>query len=68
MNLEISIGISNETIREMTVVEKIEEFLREQRLRWFGCIERMDDKRALRKAKYFVFDCLREAHLRRGRS
>ena len=44
-------GISNETIRDMTGIEKIEEFLREQRLRSFGHIERMDEKRAPVKAK-----------------
>ena len=33
-------GISNETICEMTSVEKIEESLREQRLRWFEHIEK----------------------------
>ena len=32
-------GKSNKIIREMTSVEKIEEFLREKRLRWFGCKE-----------------------------
>ena len=32
--------ISNEKIREMTGVEKIEEFLREQRLRWFEHMEK----------------------------
>ena len=42
---------SNETICETTVVEKIEKFMREQKLRWFGHIERMDDERAPIKAK-----------------
>ena len=37
-------GISNETIRETTGVGWIEKFLREQKLRWFGHIERMDDE------------------------
>ena len=37
--------ISNETIREMTSVEKIEGFLREQRLQWLGHKEKMDDQR-----------------------
>ena len=29
-------GISNETFCEMTNVEKMKDFLREQSLRWFG--------------------------------
>ena len=44
----------DETIREMIVVEKIDEFLREQRLQRFGLIEKMDDERAPVKAKKFV--------------
>ena len=47
-------GISNDRIREMTGVEKIEKFLREQRLRWFGHREKMDDERAPVKVKSFV--------------
>ena len=46
--------ISNGTIREMTGVEKIEKYLREQRLRWFEHMEKMDDERAPVKAKIFV--------------
>ena len=46
-------GISNKRIREMAGVEKIEEFLRVQRLRWLGHIERMDHERATEKAKSF---------------
>ena len=46
--------ISSEKIREMTGVEKIEEFLREQRLRWFEHMEKIDDERAPVKAKTFV--------------
>ena len=38
--------VSNETICEMTVVEKIEEFSREQRLRCFQHIVKMDDESA----------------------
>ena len=36
----LRVGISNETICKMTSVEQIEEFLREQRLRWFGHIKK----------------------------
>ena len=38
----------------MTGVEKIEEFLREQKLRWLGHVEVMDDERAPSKAKEIV--------------
>ena len=44
-------GISNETIYKMTGVEKTEEFLKEQRLRWFGLVERIVDKIVPVKAK-----------------
>ena len=37
-------------------MEKVEEFLREQRLQWFGHIEWINDERALVKAKNFVVD------------
>ena len=46
--------ISNETIPEMTGVEKIKKFLKEYRLQWFGHIKKINDKRALVKAKSFV--------------
>ena len=42
--------INNEKIREMTCVERLEEFLREQRLRWLGHVERMDEERGPVKA------------------
>ena len=38
-------GISNQTICDMTGVEMIKEFMREQRLRWFGHMERINDKK-----------------------
>ena len=47
-------GIGNETIHEMTGVEKMEVFFREQRLRWFRRFEKMDDERASVKADNFV--------------
>ena len=46
--------ISNATICDLAVVEKLKEFMREQRLRWFGHVERMDDERTTIKAKKFV--------------
>ena len=52
-------GIDNETVREMTGVESINEFLREQRLRWFRHIEKMNDKRVPMKVKNFVVDGLK---------
>ena len=44
-------GINNETICDMTEMEKIEEFLREQRLQWFWQVKRMDNEKAPLKAK-----------------
>ena len=46
-------NISNETICEIRGVEKVEEFLREQRLRWFEHMEKIDYGRAPVKAKIF---------------
>ena len=44
----------------MTDVEKREQFLRRQRLQWFGHIKRMDDERAPLKAKTIaVYDSKR---------
>ena len=37
-------GISNETIWNMIGMKKIEEFLVEQRLQWFGHVKKMMDK------------------------
>ena len=48
--------VRSERIREMTGVEKIEEFLRSQRLRWFGHLERMSEERAPVKAMKFTVD------------
>ena len=42
--------MSNEKIREMTGVVRLEEFLREKRLRWLGHVERMDEERGPAKA------------------
>ena len=37
--------VSNYKFGEITGVESINEFLREQRLRWLGHVERMDKER-----------------------
>ena len=37
--------INNEKIQEMTDVEKLEEFLKEQKLRWIGNVERVGKER-----------------------
>ena len=40
----------------MTNLEKIEEFLKEERLRWFEHMKKIDDERAPVKAKIFVIN------------
>jgi len=47
--------VRNEEIRERTEVESIEEHLREQRLRWFGYMERMDCERPQLVATNFKY-------------
>ena len=42
--------MNNEKIREMTGVVRLEEFLREKRLRWLRHVERMDEERGPVKA------------------
>ena len=42
--------MNNEKIREMTGVVRLDEFLREKRLRWLGHVERMDEERGPVKA------------------
>ena len=37
--------MNNDKIQEMTGVVRLEEFLREKRLRWLGHVERMDEKK-----------------------
>ena len=49
--LRMVCGKTYQTINDMTGVEKIEEFVREHRLRWFGHVERFDDERTPVKAK-----------------
>ena len=44
-------SITNQPISEMTGVEMIKEFKREQRLRWFEHLERMDQKKLQQRQK-----------------
>ena len=44
--------MNNEKIREMMGVVRLEEFLREKRLRWLGHVERMDEERGPVKALF----------------
>ena len=48
--------MNNEKIREMTGVVRLEEFLREKRLRWLGHLERMDEERGPVKALLLEVD------------
>ena len=48
--------MNNEKICEMTGVVRLEEFLREKRLRWVGYVERMDEKRGPVKALLLEVD------------
>ena len=49
----------------MRSVEKIEEFLEEQRLQWFGHIEKMDNERAPVNGKSFVVNGLKRGKLKK---
>ena len=48
--------VNNYKIREMTGVESIDKFLREQRLRWLGHVERMEKEKGAVKALQFKMD------------
>ena len=48
--------MNNEKIREMTGVVRLEEFLREKRLRWLRHVERMDKERGPVKALLLEVD------------
>ena len=48
--------INNEKIRDMTGVVRLEEFLREKKLRWLGHVERMDEERGPGKAPLLEVD------------
>jgi len=58
--------VRNEQIRERTEVESIEEHLREQRLRWFGRMEKIDCERPQSVAMYFKIDCSEKGRPKRG--
>ena len=47
--------IKNEKICEITGVKRLEEFLRQQRFRWIGRVERMDEERGPVKALHSTF-------------
>ena len=53
-------------IRAMTGVEKIEEFLRSQRLRWLGHVERMSDEKAPVKAMKMTVDGVKRGRPKKG--
>ena len=48
--------INNKKICEMTGVERLEEFLREQRLRWLGQVEKKDEERGPVKVLHLEVD------------
>ena len=45
--------ITNGKVRELTGVDEMKEFLRGQRLRWLGHVERVDENRGPAKALHF---------------
>jgi len=57
--------VRNEEIRERTEVESIEEHLREQRLYWFGYMERMDREKPQPVAMNFKTDCSKKGRLKK---
>ena len=52
--------ISNNKNREMTAVECIDDFPREQRLRWLGHVETMDKEKGSVKVLHFNFEDTRK--------
>ena len=48
--------MNKEKICEMTSVERLEEFLREQRLQWLGHVKRMDEERGPVEALHLEVD------------
>ena len=58
--------MNNEKIREMTGVVKLEEFLREKRLRWLGHVERMDEESGPVKALLLEVDGTKKGRLKKS--
>ena len=48
--------ITNEKVRELTGVDEMKEFMRGQRSRWLGHVERMDENRVPTNALHFQMD------------
>ena len=57
--------MNNEKIREMTGVVRLEEFLREKRLRWLGHVEKMDEERGPVKALLLEVDGTKKGRLKK---
>ena len=57
--------INNEKIREMMGVVRLEEFLKEKRLRWLGHVERMDEERGPVKALILKVDGTKKGRLKK---
>ena len=58
--------MNNEKIHEMTGVVRLEEFLREKRLRWLGHVERMDEERGPVKPLLLEVDGTKKEDRKRG--
>ena len=56
---------SNETSREMEDVQKIEEFLRKQKLQWFRLIKKIEKEKTPVKAKSFEVDGSKRGRLKK---
>ena len=57
--------MNNEKIREMTGVVRLEEFLREKRLRWLGHVERRAEERGPVKALLLEVDGTKKGRLKK---
>ena len=58
--------MNNEKIREMTGVVRLEEFLREKRLRWLGHVVKMDEERGPVKALLLEVNGTKKEDRKRG--
>ena len=54
-------GTSNHTIRDATGVDKVEEFMRQQKLRWLEYVKRMNHEIAPAKTNNFVVGCSKKS-------